>query len=479
MIPTPSQSSARRPRKSGGFTLVELMVSATLGALVLAAAASIIVMTTRTVYKNTMVDDAVSTTRKVQEHLNKEISVSVSQSTPIKIQPVFSNPSSTTPVRYATITYRVTIGSFSTVYTATDKSSSSIVLNSPADVQPAIGDYLMIDSPLLGSAGPPIVGGALITAVDDHRSSGSAGTITLTLADSIDNSTYGTSHIDIDAGTIASIQRERKYETVDGGSAAVTELHWYSSTASGTPYQVLSTNVDSTDRYLFAQVPDDPNALEPSVSWRFRFLSSETNRYLPGSKPSYYQANYAEGLLMPKSGNPLNVSSYAGITTSTSTTTTTSTSTSTSTTTSTSTSTTSTTSSSTSISTTTSTTSSISTTTSSSSTTSVATTTTSTSVTTTTSTTSTSTTSISTTTTSTTSTSSTSISTSSTSSTSTSSSVTTTSTSTSSTSSSVSTTSTSSTSSTTSISTTTTSSSTSSSTSISTTTTTTSIVFDG
>ena len=100
----PSFRSARGASRRHGFTLVEVMVSATLGALVLAAAASIIVMTTRTVYKNTMVDDAVTSTRKVQEHLNKEISVSVSQSNPIRIQPLFSNPSSTTPVRYATLT---------------------------------------------------------------------------------------------------------------------------------------------------------------------------------------------------------------------------------------------------------------------------------------------------------------------------------------------------------------------------------------
>ena len=91
----PKLSEVRRKAlaRMRAFTLVELMVSAAIGCMVLAAMAAVMVMATRTVYKNTAVSDAVLTSRKVQEHINREISSAVSQTSPTPIYPTYGGGS--------------------------------------------------------------------------------------------------------------------------------------------------------------------------------------------------------------------------------------------------------------------------------------------------------------------------------------------------------------------------------------------------
>jgi hypothetical protein len=299
----PAPSAARK--KVRAFTLVEIITAATVGGLVLAAVASILVVSLRLVTKNQQIDVAITNTRLVQEHINGEMAIAISQTSPVMIRPTFSSPSSTTPVRYAVMTYRVPIGSYATVLSTTVNTSTSITIVCPSDVTPKAGDYFLMDSPNLGS-------GIRITGV-----SGS-GNVTLTLGSTIlAGIVAGETPVDAIAGKLVRIQRERKYETIPPTPSTnpITELHWYETTIDST-YLTLSKNVDSYSRYLFAQVPADTSpttpALESSVSWQFSYVSSGSNAYNMGGDKSFYQSNFAEGLIMPKSGNPLSASSILG-----------------------------------------------------------------------------------------------------------------------------------------------------------------------
>ncbi|OYV03676.1 MAG: hypothetical protein CFE26_20895, partial [Verrucomicrobiales bacterium VVV1] len=88
------QSAPRRPRSAlrRAFTLVEVLIGLTIGLAVLGVVASTIVMMLRMVHKNQQIDSATTTTRLVQEHLNREMSIAISQSTPVEIRPTFANP---------------------------------------------------------------------------------------------------------------------------------------------------------------------------------------------------------------------------------------------------------------------------------------------------------------------------------------------------------------------------------------------------
>ncbi len=323
-----SSLSVLRSSFNRAFTLVEVLIGMSIGLLIMGAVCAIVVMSARTITKITMLDDATTNTRKLQEHINKELSAAISQTEPIRIVPAFTDLNSAG--RAGCITYRTQIGSFATVPSVTASGSSSITLFCPSDVTIKVGDYLMIDSPNLGT-------GAVVSAVSDGRSSGADGNVTITLTTTIAVATTTAVKSDVAVGTLATIQRSRKYATVvRSDNTALSELRYFEN-AAGSSYIVLSSNIDSATRYLFIQTPADPPrdfAKEPAISWQIAYLNADSSTYLPGSAPAYYKTNYSEGVIMPKSGNPLGTNSYAGISSSIFTTSTTTTSTSTTSTTS-------------------------------------------------------------------------------------------------------------------------------------------------
>ena len=204
MISRPSRLRHSTRSLARGFTIVELLISATIGAAVLGAVASIVVMSLRMVHKNQQIDSATTTTRLVQEHLNREMSIAISQLEPIEIRPSFSGASATAPVRYSQIDYRVPIGSFGTVVSNTAKDLSVISVNFPASFAsrvadyPKVGDYFLMDSPNLRT-------GIRITEITPADS---LGDLTLTLATSIESgSDPGEPTIDAAAGKLVRIQR--------------------------------------------------------------------------------------------------------------------------------------------------------------------------------------------------------------------------------------------------------------------------------
>ncbi len=315
ITPAPTPRPGRAGSAPRAFTLVEMIVSMTIGLMVMAAVASILVMSLKMVNKNQEIDAAVGNTRSVQEHLNSELAKAISQNTPYVNRPSFSNPNAATPPRYATMVYRVPIGSYGTLQSDAPTTSNQLSVSCPADVTPQVGDYVMMDTPNLD--GPsPAAPGIRITAVSG------TGSVSITLASTLAAGTDDISTTTAKTGALVRIQREREYEVVapPPSGALTTELHWYESTidATATPpkYVVLSTHVDANNPYLFAQIPLDADsthpAPEPSVSWQFTYVSTGTGAISQGGSANYYQSNYAEGLILPKSGNPLSASSILG-----------------------------------------------------------------------------------------------------------------------------------------------------------------------
>ena len=312
-IPFISRSKKTNTRSKKGFTLVEILVASSIGLAVLGAVAATFVLTARLIFKNQQISDAVSNSRLVQEHLKSEFSVAISQTTPTNIRPTFSDDSTgLSPTRHGCVTYRVAVGSFATVNANTACTSNTITIACPADVVPQIGDYLLMDTPNLG------------TGIRITDAPGTAGTITVTLASTLyagSSSADQAKNVGATANSLVVIHRERKYLTVPPTDPTnpVTQLLWYSTTAPGgcTPL-VLSNNVDASARYLFAQVPEDPSptvpATESALSWQFSYVNSSTSTPLVGgNNSSFYQTNYMEGMIIPKSGNPLNTASLATV----------------------------------------------------------------------------------------------------------------------------------------------------------------------
>lgn len=321
-----SSGSPSQRGRSLGFTMVEMMFSAAIGTAVIAVLATFLIMFARSGYKNALLADGTAETRRVQEHLGRALSAAITQNNSsdpsASIRPEFSLPSSlTAPIRYARITYRTAIGAYATAEGTTSSTSSTIALRCPPDLNPQVGDWLVIESPNLGK-------GRKIASVSDSRTAGTTGTVTLGLETSI-----GAGEVKTD--TVAIIQRESAYEAIAPASGSpVTELHWYPTTSS-TNFVVLSKKLASSERFMFAPVPDDPSATEVTVSWQYTYVANDkTSINLPGDN-TFLEKNFAAGLIFPKSGNPLAMAPIAGISTSISTTSTSTTSTSTSTTTST------------------------------------------------------------------------------------------------------------------------------------------------
>ena len=327
--------------KTKGFTLAEIMIASTIGLVVLAAVAQTFVVTFRIIHKNQVITKALTNTRLVQEHLTHELSTAINKSSlPNPIRTVtwgtnkaafsYADPHTGTTETYdyyPKLTYRVPIGSVATPAEATPSSRTSIVITQQGDMLVEVGDYLIVNDPNSGCAldtsstrddttDPNNNQGLKIIGVSGLV--GAAGNLTLTLDKSFATAqtAQGTAPKDLTTSTTVTIQRERRYEVVLG-SDELYELRWYGSTSS-TTYAVLSKNINPDNYQLFAKVDSTtPTASatdlpETAVKWRMNYLASkvETDPLIPGGSASYYQTNYSEGLIMPKSGNPMGTSSY-------------------------------------------------------------------------------------------------------------------------------------------------------------------------
>jgi len=317
-------AKGRNPRRRPGFTLVEVLVALALSLLVVGAVLALTLVALSLYRKNRLIADSAAATRMVQEYINKELSMAVSQNKPIPIYPTYSDPAPSGPARFGTLIYRVPRGAPATVAdTAVPQGVSQIDLfwpltqeaPSPHDI--FLLDALVLQDPVTHAPGIPIAsatrgtdpgGHPIITVVFGMDSTGTQATIA-----SFNNGVTSADTNQVQQNSVALIQRERRFETNhpaagSGTPPARDELWWYENPQAAPV--VITHNVDAQNRYLFAPIPNAA-ADEQGVGWQFTFLTEENTNYLPGSKP-YFQSNFAEGLVMPKSGNPLNSTDSSG-----------------------------------------------------------------------------------------------------------------------------------------------------------------------
>jgi prepilin-type N-terminal cleavage/methylation domain-containing protein len=218
--------------KIKGFTLVEILVAMAIGVAVIAAVAQTFVVVSRIIYKNQVVDKALTNTRLIQEHLTRELSGAISQTekTPY-IRPEVSGTG--TPFSYAdphtggtvtytyypTLTYRVPVGSVAFVQGATSSGQKSIVINQTGDVLVEAGDYLVMDTTGASGIGTSSTGKSL-KITDISGLIGAAGNLTLSLDPSIGEAQVnaGTTAANVPNNNSLTIQRERRYDVVAGSN---------------------------------------------------------------------------------------------------------------------------------------------------------------------------------------------------------------------------------------------------------------------
>ena len=322
-------SPSRCPRQTRGFTLAEVLIALTVAVLVVSAVCSLLVTTGTVFQKNRMLANAADATRLVEQTINREMSIAVSQGARVGdppnyvIRPIFSD-SNAAGTRYGTITYRVSVGAPAQVITLAHQSDHAVTIRWPAGSElPQAGDYFVLDALSLGSTD---AAGNFIAGIPIDSVTGT-GDITVTMYQNRSISTYNltpSNTNDLSVGTVVLIQRESRMETTGHPVASDPnryELWWYRTTYSPTAdpptHQPVSQYVDASNRWLFASLPQDQSLAELGISWQFNYRpdQSDITRFLAATgNRQFYQTNYAEGVVMPKSGNPLNSTNGTGTT---------------------------------------------------------------------------------------------------------------------------------------------------------------------
>ncbi|MFT3831431.1 MAG: prepilin-type N-terminal cleavage/methylation domain-containing protein [Opitutaceae bacterium] len=306
-MPLPAVSRRRR----SGFTLVEIMVASAITLVVITAVFSIVLAVTKSTRKAEFLAEALTNTREVQEFLKREISSAIKKDSianGLGLSFELGNGSG----RYARLSYRVPVGNPLSVAGDTSKTSDQLVLEVPAGVSVAVGDYVVISVPNTGDR-------LRVVAVTDPGP-GSSREVTVTLSKKIEDATEGEKldlDVEPDRKLYVSVYRDRKFEVVDPGAAAVASLRWWENSSDDTTARTLSTQVAASGRHMFEPIPDDLGATKPELEHavRWHFIYQGTNPVagmLPGSEP-FWNRNETEGVLWARSGDPENYTGYSRI----------------------------------------------------------------------------------------------------------------------------------------------------------------------
>ncbi|MBK8477966.1 MAG: type II secretion system protein [Opitutaceae bacterium] len=320
---TVQYSSQTRVRRAA-FTLVEVLIAATLALLVIGGVLSVMLMAYRSVNKTKLLDEALQNTRQVQEHLTREVAIALHKGpdgTDLGFD--FDISDGGAPARYAKLTYMVPIGDPVVVPTFTPKSAQSMVVVCPPDVTPAAGDVVML--------GLPNTKDYLRILNTDDPAKGTQRNVTLNFTMLIQEAAAlaGTPLADCsdvrENVTWVPIYRKRQYEVADPGGARMTQLQWWENANDPLSRQVLSSSVAADEWHLFGPVMEGSPAapVDGALLWRFKYFGEGSN--LLAGRRDFWETNPTEGRLRARSGDPVNLNGPGGdglYTTSSSTTTT-------------------------------------------------------------------------------------------------------------------------------------------------------------
>lgn len=317
---------SRRAARTG-FTLTEIMIACMLALVVVGAALSVLLAVTKSARKAEFLAAALQNTREVQEHIKREIGYAMkkhSAADDMGLTFEVGNGSG----RYARLVYRIPVSNPLRVAADAAKEESKLILTTPAGVTIEPGDYVVMSVPKTGNR-------LRVTSVTDPGGSVER-SVTVQFSMTIEAATEGdTKDVVAEDNNYVSVCRERKYETADPGTAAVTELTWWENSSDSSSAHVLSTQVAADGRYMFAPDPNDLDLAEDeqadqhAVHWYFVYQGSDSaSGFLPGTE-EFWNRSQSEGVFWARSGDPENptgnTSDEAGTTSTTTSTTSTST----------------------------------------------------------------------------------------------------------------------------------------------------------
>ena len=291
-----SRACSSGVRRRAGFSLVEVMIASTLAVIITAAVMAVVLMSLRTVRKTQMLAAADQTTRLVQDHISRQLSIAVSRDNMVPkmgFQPELSDGGS--PRRYARLIYRVPLGQPVRVDADTLQTSKELVLRCPSDVVPEVGDLVMLTRPLTD--------GLRIAAVSDPGPTAGLRNVTVTFATTLEAGMKGTpAKVEAETSYLP-IYRARKYEVTVPNAAGLCELRWWPNLADSSKYDVLSTNVPASGRYMFRPQPDDLAAIEHSMDWSFSYSAPDPVSPLLGGVRQFWEVNRTQGSSWARSGD--------------------------------------------------------------------------------------------------------------------------------------------------------------------------------
>ena len=271
-----------------GYSLVEVLVSLSIGLLVLTMATSFLIAATKLSLKSVSTNIVAHSSRMAGEHLARQIGTAM-EAPELSVP----NPSGT---RFAKATYRTLVGMPGTAQ-ATDSTENKVRIIFKGGIQPQVGDRLVIARPDLGR-------GALIIGVNDRRlMPGVAGEVELTLESTIAAATLGTT-LDINEGEQATVFREKNYEVIVRNGRR--DLIWNENPNTTGVLQVVATNLTASASFPFYITGSSESR---SLAFDFNFETSPST--LLGGNRAFYTNSSIGGRLISKSGNPMTLAALS------------------------------------------------------------------------------------------------------------------------------------------------------------------------
>lgn len=297
-------SISKRQRRAA-YTVVEVLIAATLMLLVTGAVFSVVLMAGKSMRKTQMLDEAAQASRVFHEHLTREINSAIKKDALAGLGLQFGIGEGAGSARFAQLVYRVPVCDPVEVVKSAKRDADSLELMFPRGAKPAVGDYVVVPVPntrdRLRIASPPS---------DPDPSGETDRVVKVQLNMTIAAATVGALQDVEENTTYVSVYRERKYEVDDPKTDPVTAVRWWENTSDNSEVKTLVAKVPAGSRYMFERIPNDPKQSEYAVGWRFAYQGGSAVSGSAEDRRDFWENNKVEGVLWARSGDPQNPSAH-------------------------------------------------------------------------------------------------------------------------------------------------------------------------